>query len=147
MNNTWKVPSVISYSPCSEEQEQQFGFSLSPDAVAMVNTKLELDVQDDKADELDLIIQALEGMDNLSFENVKAANGYPAYTWKAPEDIVTDYLTKVFPYVNKQLDENATLRKGLKVDIVVTVPVVSHFRMGFGWCFRLTSVPEMGLYG
>jgi hypothetical protein len=125
MNNTEKVPSVISYSPCSDEEEQQFGFSLSPEAVAMVNTKLELDVQDNKVDELDLILQALDGMDNLSFEKVKNSNGYPAYTWKAPEEIVTDYLEKVFPYVNRILEKNETLRKGIKVDIVITFPVVS----------------------
>jgi hypothetical protein len=37
-----KIPSVISYSPATEVGEQQWGLSLSPDAVAMVNTKLEV---------------------------------------------------------------------------------------------------------
>jgi hypothetical protein len=124
MSNTQKVPSVISYSPRSAAREQQFGFSLSPKAVSMLNTKLELDVQDSKADELDLILQALEGMDNLNFDHVKASNGYPEYTWKAPEDIVTDFLTNVFPYVNKLVDSGSVLRAKMPVDIVVTVPVV-----------------------
>lgn len=48
MGNHDKIPSVISYSPSSHVGEQQWGASLSPDAVTMVHTKLELDVQGNK---------------------------------------------------------------------------------------------------
>ncbi len=128
MSNTDKVPSVISYSAVSNDEypEQQWGSDLSPDAVAMVNSKLELDVQDNKSDELDLILQALDGMSDLNFDNVKSAKGYPDYTWKAPEDIVTDYLTKVFEVVQSALAEKlgTEARTRYPVDIVLTVPVV-----------------------
>jgi hypothetical protein len=124
--DTSKIPSVISYSPCSDPNEQQFGYDLSPNAVVMVNTKLELDVQRSKEAELDLILQALDGMDNLSFDNVKKSNGHPEYTWKEPEDIVADYLSKLFPYVNRVISKEATLRKSMKVDVVVTVPIVGQ---------------------
>ena len=91
----------------------------------MVNTKLELDVEDNKLDELELIQQLLHGTKNLGFEHVKASKGYPAYTWKTPEDIVTDYLTQVFQYLNHAVaDFGSALRAQMPVDIVITVPVV-----------------------
>lgn len=123
MSNKSKVPSVNSYSP-APNGEQQWGESLSPDAVTMINTKLELDVQDNKSDELELILQVLDGMKNLHFDHVRASGGYPEYTWKSPEEIVTDYLTKIYPYLDKRLDEfGQEIRQRLPVDIVVTVPV------------------------
>jgi len=121
MSNKDKVPSVYSYSP-APNGEQQWGDSLSPKAVTMINTKLELDVQDNKSDELELILQVLDGMKNLHFDHVRACRGYPEYTWKNPEEIVTDYLIKIFQYVNKHVEKFRVL--GLPVDIVVTVPVV-----------------------
>lgn len=124
MGNDVKIPSVISYSPCTDENEQQFGASLSPDAVAMINTKLELDAQDTRLDELDLIIQVLEGTENLNFEHVKRAQGYPDYTWKAPEDIVTDYLTKGFEHFERGTDYLTEIKNTVPVDIIITVPVV-----------------------
>ena len=125
MRNSDKVPSVYSYSPASSAGEQQWGASLSPGAITMVNTKLELDVQDNKLDELELIQQLLHGTKNLGFEHVKASKGYPAYTWKTPEDIVTDYLTKVFQYLNQAVPLfSSRLRAQMPVDIVITVPVV-----------------------
>lgn len=124
MSNDIKIPSVISYSLSSLKGEQQFGASLSPDAVTMVNTKLELEAQDKRLDELDLIIQLLEGTDDLNFEHVKSAQGYPGYTWKSPEIIVTDYLTKVFEHFEKATDYLAEIRNHCPVDIMVTVPVV-----------------------
>jgi hypothetical protein len=77
MENQPKVPSVISYSPSSEAEEKQWGKDLSPDAEVMVNTKLELDVQDNLSDELDLIIRALDGMSNLNFDHVRKSMGAP----------------------------------------------------------------------
>jgi hypothetical protein len=125
MGNHNKIPSVYSYSPASPAGEQQWGASLSPDAVTMVNTKMELDVQDDKVDELELILQVLDGTHNLEFDNVKKSRGYPEYTWKNPEEIVTDYLTKVFQHLNQSLEYfGSHLRAQIPVDIVITVPVV-----------------------
>jgi hypothetical protein len=127
MGNSAKIPSVISYSPCTRAQEQQWGASISPDAITMINTKLELDLQDNKSEELDLILQALDGMNNLHFEHVKASKGYPEYTWKGPGDIVTDYLTKIFQYLSLAIKNfSPELRARIPVDIVVTVPVVWH---------------------
>lgn len=123
MDNDVKIPSVISYSPCTEKDEQQFGASLSPEAVAMVNTKLELEAQDTRLEELDLIIQVLEGTKNLSLEHVKRAQGYPGYTWKSPEDIVTDYLTKAFEHFERNTEFLTEIKTNVPVDIIVTVPV------------------------
>lgn len=125
MGNHDKIPSVYSYSPASPAGEQQWGASLSPDAITMMNTKLELDVQDNKLDELELILELLHGTKNLGFEHVKASRGYPAYTWKAPEEIVTDYLTQVFQCLDQAVPNfSSTLRAQIPVDIVITVPVV-----------------------
>jgi hypothetical protein len=124
MENSDKIPSVISYSPRSTGNEQQWGASLSPDAVAMVNTKIGLDLHD-VSEELDLIIQALDGMKDLGFENIKASQGLPEYPWKSPEEIVTDYLTKVFQYVLQSIDVfSASLGALLPIDIVMTMPTV-----------------------
>jgi molecular chaperone DnaK (HSP70) len=130
MANSEKVPSVISYSPPSKaKKELQWGSSLSDGAVAMINTKLELD-NSAKAEELDLILQALDGMKNLNFDAIKAARGLPEYTFKAPEDIVADYLCKVFDhfYDHTLKEMSEALLDRINVDIVITVPVVSQNR-------------------
>jgi molecular chaperone DnaK (HSP70) len=150
MGNTHKIPSVISYSPAAgegEQQTQQWGSSLSPDAVAMINTKLELDIQDDKADELGLLLQALDGMQNLTFRYVKDSKGHPDYTWLKPEDIAADYLRKVFTFMEDLISDYGpgTITR-LHVDLVVTIPVVSNSKWLFhvkvadssskGWSYR-----------
>jgi hypothetical protein len=127
MGNANKIPSVISYSP-SIKSERQWGGDISDEAVTMVHTKLELDVQDDKLDELELILQVLDGTRDLGFDNVKRCGGDPEYTWKDPEDIVTDFLINVFDHIRDSLGyfqatENA--KQQTKVDIVITVPQVS----------------------
>jgi hypothetical protein len=125
MRNDPKIPSVISYST-SDEEYQQWGGSLSPDAVAMMHTKLELDLHDTPG-ELALTLQALDGMYNLQFQYVRASRGLPEYTWKAPEDIVEDYLAKVFDCLLERLqDYSEELRARISVDIVITVPAVCH---------------------
>jgi hypothetical protein len=124
MASTQKVPSVYSYSPAPKD-EQQWGDSLSDEAVTMINTKLELDVQDNKSDELRLLLQVLEGMHNFSFEYVRACRGYPDYTSKNPEQIITDYMSRIFQRFEQHVDKfGTTLTSRLLVDIVVTVPVV-----------------------
>jgi len=125
MGHSTGIPSVISYSPSTRAQEQQWGNSISLDAVTMINTKLELDIQESKSEELDLILQALDGMNNLCFEHVKASNGYPEYSWKRPGDIVTDYLTKIFQHLSLTLTYfSPNFRAQIPVDIVITVPAV-----------------------
>lgn len=126
MTNDIKIPSVISYSPRTSNNELQFGADLSPEAVAMVHTKMELDVQETRLDELDLIIQVLDGMKNLNFEHIKASKGMPEYTWKTPEEVVTDYLKKVFKPFWDATDYLGHLRELITVDVVITVPVVSR---------------------
>jgi hypothetical protein len=119
-----KIPSVISYTPTSPAGEQQWGSSLSQNAVAMVNTKLKLDIHD-VSEELDMIIQALDGMKNLDFNHI-AINGLPDFTWKGAEDIVTDFLERVHTYVMEAVDKfSEELRIRIPVDIVLTVPTVS----------------------
>jgi hypothetical protein len=129
MSNAGKVPSIVSYSPAND---QQWGANISGDSIAMVNTKMELDVQENKIDELELILQLLHGTDNLDFENVRKSRGYPAYTFKTPEEIVGDYLSEIFKHVNKFFDEmimteafGVNLKEKIPVDLVITVPVVS----------------------
>jgi hypothetical protein len=126
MSSQPKVPSVYSYSQCTSAQEQQWGASLSPNAIAMINTKLELDVQESKSAELGLILQALDGMNDLRFEHIRLIRGYPEYTWKRAEDIIADYLTKVCEYVLQAVagfGPDIEAQK-MPVDLVITVPVV-----------------------
>jgi len=92
----------------------------------MINTKLELDVLENKSDELELIIHALEGMDNLNFNHVKAAKGCPQYTWKGPEEIITDYLLEIYHHVCKLVNQfSDAITSRIPVTIVITLPVVS----------------------
>jgi len=90
----------------------------------MVHTKLQLDVDDTSA-ELDLILQALEGMHNLSFQYIEDSEGKPKYPRKGPEEIVEDYLSKVFDYLLETIGQfTEELRNNIPVDIVVTIPAV-----------------------
>lgn len=129
MRNDEKVPSVISYSPASENQELQWGSSLSSNAVAMVHTKLALDVRGN-SEELDLILESLDGMHDLKFQHIKDFKGSPPYPWKIPEVIVEDYLTKAFDAFLEAMDSRLDngfkqeIRDHLPVDIVVTIPAV-----------------------
>lgn len=92
----------------------------------MVHTKLQLDVDDPSA-ELDLILQALDGMHDLDFQYI-IDGGAEKYTRKGPEEIVKDYLTKVFDYLLKAVTPfTEGFRKTIPVDIVATIPAVrSH---------------------
>lgn len=115
---------MISYSDPTDSAEQQWGLSLSPDAIAMVHTKLELDFQT-VFGELDLILESLDGMKNLNFAHVKASGGDPPYTYKSAEQIVTDYLTKVFEFLLQAVKKmTKTLRDTISTDIAVTIPTV-----------------------
>ena len=126
MGNHQKIPSVISYSLKTANREQQWGTDLSPQAIAMVHTKLQLDV-DDVSAELDLILQALDGMHNLDFRYIRDAGSAPKYPRKGPEEIVEDYLTRVFDYLLQAVGSfTQELRDRIPVDIVVTVPAVCN---------------------
>lgn len=134
MTNANKIPTVVSYSRASlKGKEQQFGSNLSEDAVVMVNTKLELDVQNSKMDELESLLHALQGMKNLTFRNVEQSGGVASYTAKNPEAIITFYLTKVFKAFSEFLDKeykievSNEMRSNMPVDLVITVPAVSLF--------------------
>ena len=121
MDNSEKVPSVISYP------DQRWGSNVNTNAVTMVHTKLELDVGEVN-DELDLLLHQLDGMRNLNFSHLVAAEmagGRPAYTQKSSEEIVTDYLTKVFQCLLEVINTfSEELRAIIPTDIVVTVPTV-----------------------
>ncbi|KAH7070302.1 hypothetical protein FB567DRAFT_613128 [Paraphoma chrysanthemicola] len=124
MKNHDKVPSVISYTNASEDF-QQWGSSLSPDAVTMVRKKLEL-CHHSLQGELDLVVQVLEGMKNLNFEDLiqgSKERKLPVYACKTPEQIITDYLTKIFTYLDQTVDSfSESFRKYTKTDLVVTIP-------------------------
>lgn len=122
--NYARVPSVISYP------DQEWGMALSDNSVAMVHTKLELDFQD-VLGELSLILDALDGMQNLSFDHIKST---PRYTYKSPEDIVTEYLTKVFTAFIGAVTPSISrhVRETFPTDLVITVPTVSAPLIPFG---------------
>lgn len=129
MSNLSEVPSVLSYSARSEAKEKQWGNDLSPDAVAMIHTKLELDV-DDVSEELDFILQALDGMKDLNFKDIIKPGGLPAYTDKSSEEIVTDYLEKIVERVLEEMlksprfNFSKELLDRISTDIVITIPTV-----------------------
>jgi hypothetical protein len=130
MRNLEKIPSVVSFTKKSPERgERQFGADLSKDAIAMVHTKLQLGVGS-TSDELDHILEALDGIRNLSFQYVKKSEGLPKQTLLGPEEIVKEYLERVFHYIFEAESESlsnfaAELRSRTPVDIVVTIPAVS----------------------
>lgn len=130
MSNTPKVPSAYSYTP-STTGEEQWGGSMSLDAAVMVHTKLDLDEQARKSDELENILQNLDGMNDLSFDHIERRDGNPAFSPRKPDDIVKDYLDKIFERVIKVLETDTRVkiedddRRKTPVDIVFTMPVAS----------------------
>jgi hypothetical protein len=131
MSNDPKVPSVVSYTPGNAEQ---WGRDLSSNAIALIHTKLQLDTAAISG-ELDFILQALDGMKNLHFDDMVANGGLPSYTEKSPEQIVQYYLTKLFHGGLTKLRENriqAFSQKDLRetpTDIVITYPAVCLGRL------------------
>ena len=119
-----KVPSVISYS---RPEDPEWGGGLSENAVSMVHTKLELGLQK-LLGELDMTLQVLDGMKNLEYLDTLLSDDNhdrPAYSHKSPEDIVTDYLSKVFQYLEQEVEQFGPMaRKHTTTDLVVTVPTV-----------------------
>lgn len=123
MSNWNKIPSKISYTP-KENGEAQWGANLSPNAIAMIKMKLELDLGE-PSDELDLIQLTLEGIHHLDFNYIE--RGGADYTWKTPEEIVEDYLRKVFNCAESALERFTTAFRNLTTtDIVITMPPVGY---------------------
>jgi len=94
----------------------------------MIHTKLELDI-DDVSEELDFILQALDGMKDLNFEKIVEAGGLPHYTDKSSEQIVTEYLEKIVERVLEYMLTSSVgfsreLLDRISTDIVITVPTV-----------------------
>jgi hypothetical protein len=120
-----KVPSEISYST-SHGGERQWGFDIAPGSVKLVWTKLELD-QQERPDELALILKALDRMQNLDLMEIPEVDGLPSYPAKDPVDIVAEYLTQVREYVrdNPPSEFHPTYLSTMSIDLVVTVPAVS----------------------
>lgn len=108
----------------------------------MVNTKMELDVHDDKIDELELILQVLNGTHDLNFNEIKAQKGFLKYPVKNPEEVVADYLTKVFGHLKKALaipyfDYETQFKGQIPVDIVITIPVACSLYLTRSVCISL----------
>jgi hypothetical protein len=137
MGNHYKIPSVISFSLSTEHGEQQWGCDLSENAVAMVHTKLELDPQT-VSFELDLLLESLDGMKNLDFEQLKRVGARPAYTTKSAEQIVTEYLSRVFNHLTEYVEDLRVYKDRVPVDIVVTIPTVCYL-VGRNWNFLQCS--------
>ncbi|KAF8867412.1 hypothetical protein BDZ45DRAFT_13223 [Acephala macrosclerotiorum] len=146
-----KIPSAISYSPAISPLDQQWGASLSEDALVITNTKLELENSGSKEGLLGSISRLLEGTSNLAFEYIKTSKGIDNYPWKSPEEIVTDYLTHVFQYLMASFEFlNPRLLSKISTDIVISVPAQwtyhghnSLFRAVTNSGFNKSSFPSL----
>lgn len=127
MSNDDKVPSVISYSKKSIKSQQQWGADLAKGSIAMVHTKLQLDV-DSTSTELDQLLESLEGMHYLGIQYIKNTEGPTRYTSRGPEEIVSDYLERVFNCFRKAASYfTEEWTKQAQVDIVATIPAVRSY--------------------
>lgn len=75
-------------------------------------------------EELDMLLQVLKGTGFMSFKAIQAAEDNQVYTSRSPEEIVTDYLGKVFRCASRELNLRKLQVANIPVDIVLTVPVV-----------------------
>ncbi|KAL5328743.1 hypothetical protein ACEPPN_002247 [Leptodophora sp. 'Broadleaf-Isolate-01'] len=129
MCNNHKIPSVISYSAArTKEHERQWGSDLSPQAIAMLHTKLQLEVYHTTA-ELGFISNALDLLGNINFQYIKDSGNAPNYLDKEPEQIIQDYLTKVVEHLFQDVRYfTPALIALMPVDIVATVPAEWDYR-------------------
>lgn len=124
--------------------EQNWGSDLSEDAVAMIHTKLELDTVT-VAGELELLIQALDGMKSLSFQDLRRAGFLPAFPDEPAEQIVTRYLYRVFLHLSAVIRNfSEELRKRVPVDIVITVPTVRMASMNHSFGLYADALNRSG---
>jgi hypothetical protein len=93
----------------------------------MIWTKLQLD-QQERVEELRLILKSLIATDNLDYERIRRERGLPSFPAKEPVDIVADYLGKVREVVVEQLLRTfgRVLMSRIITDIVITVPAVLY---------------------
>lgn len=129
MTNKDKIRSLKSYTEPDKDEEveqyEQWGSDLSRHAIAMLNMKLELN-QNERAEELDMLLCLLEGTYDLDFEEIRGTDGAPEYTYKSPETIIKDFLTHVIDSLDAALALDIhDLRYTWPMDVVITVPVVS----------------------
>lgn len=111
---------MIQYASPGPDQEFQWGSNISDEATTMVHTKLELDLYE-VTDELDFMIQALDGMGNLNFRNIEQSD-FPEYSHRSPQEVVTDYLKQVFRFLEHDIDLfKSGVRENFGADIVVTI--------------------------
>lgn len=122
MSNQSQIPSVISYTR-STDGAAQWGSDFGDNAVTMSRTKLELQPQE-SLEELDMLMQVLKGTGFLAFNPTRDGETESNYAPKNPEEIITDYLTKIFECASVELKLEELVRTQTPVDIVLTVPVV-----------------------
>lgn len=132
-----KVPSQIAYT-ASHECNAQWGFSISPGSLRLLWTKLELEKQD-REEELDHVLRALNGMKDLDFHHIAMSRGLPDYPAKEPSEIISDYLSLVREHVIEQ-DIVQFLGRAFfertPIDLVVTCPTVSPLNDEFRCLLR-----------
>lgn len=147
MNNSHKIPSIISFSP-APNGERQWGSDISSAAAIHKNDKLRLDVQRRKIDGLESTLEVLEGTGNLSIDRVKLSDKDPAYMYKPPASIITEYLTRVLECAWKTIEPRYLYgTKKPPVDVVITVPAVCFFIHIYvktlikfqGWSYQATN--------
>ncbi|KAK4962668.1 hypothetical protein LTR10_000295 [Elasticomyces elasticus] len=131
MSNDPKVPSVYAY-PGPKQIQAQWGADISNDATTMVNMKLELHLQDKKA-ELDSTLSVLQGTGNLSFNTLRN----PTYPAKTPTQVITDYLTEIRRCVCKTTKPNYLKVSETPLDLVITIPV--------DWSYEATNATFQAL--
>ncbi|KAK6406831.1 hypothetical protein LTR81_018559 [Elasticomyces elasticus] len=131
MSNDQKVPSVYAY-PGPKQSQAQWGADISNDATTMVNMKLELHLQDKKA-ELDSTLSVLQGTGNLSFNTLRN----PTYPAKTPTQVITDYLTEIRRCVCKTTKPDYLKVSKTPLDLVITIPV--------DWSYEATNATFQAL--
>lgn len=140
VRNQVKVPSQIAYSS-SHEHNSQWGYDISPEALRLIWTKLELEKQN-RVDELNHLLRALDGMKDLDLNEIAKTRGLPEYPAKEPVEIISDYLSLVCEHVVKRdmpYSVGEALFESSKIDLVVTCPTVSSLNL-ISCCLVLTPI-------
>lgn len=119
-----KVPSEIAYAP-SAAYNAQWGYDIGAGVFKLCRTKLELE-QQDRLEELDLILKALDGMKNLDIDHIVKSKGLPAYPTKTPTDIITDYLSMVREHIITEdlIPALGAVFERDPIDLVLTCPTI-----------------------
>lgn len=143
MSNLHKIPSVISFSH-STDGSQQWGSNISPSAISMIHTKLELEISS-VSEELEFLRKALDGMHNLQYEYIKASISQPGYPDKTAEQIVTEYLKRVIAVIfRNMIGMGEWFLENVPMDVVLTVPTVSYASISTLGCPYLTNLRRTG---